>query len=120
VRQRAKNLQELAEKVQFYFAADDALDYDEKALDKFLTAEARARLTGLAEALDRAESWTVDGIETVVRGYCDAAGLKLKHVAQPARVALTGSSVGPGLFETMQVLGRDSTLARFRRVAELG
>jgi len=120
VRQRARNLVELAEKARFYFVRDGELEHDPKAVGKFLDEQARERLRGLAEALEGIESWGVEAIERAVRAFCEAAEIKLKHVAQPARVALTGSKVGPGLFETIEVLGRESTLARIRRAVELG
>jgi glutamyl-tRNA synthetase len=120
VRQRAKHLNELADKARFYFVPDDALEYDPKAVSKFLDASARERLTGLAGALEALENWSRESIEEGIRGFCDAAGIKLKHVAQPSRVALTGSAVGPGLFETIEVLGRGSTLNRLRRAVEIG
>jgi glutamyl-tRNA synthetase len=119
VRQRSRTLVELADKARFYFVPDGELDYDEKAVAKFLTADARERLSGLAEALSRIESWDHQGIEQAVRGFCEAAEIKLKHVAQPARVALTGTAVGPGLFETIEVLGQDSTLSRIKRATGL-
>jgi glutamyl-tRNA synthetase len=120
VRQRAKNLVELAEKARFYFVPDAELGYDAKAVSKFLDGEAKQRLAGLADALAALDGWNREAIEQAVRGYCEAAGIKLKHVAQPARVALTGSGVGPGLFETIEVLGRQSTLNRVRRAVEIG
>ncbi len=50
-----------------------------------------------------------------VKGFCESADIKLKHVAQPSRVALTGEVTGPGLFEMMVVLGRASVLNRLHR-----
>ncbi|MBW2277626.1 MAG: glutamate--tRNA ligase [Deltaproteobacteria bacterium] len=120
VRQRAKNLVELAEKARFYFVPDADLEYDAKAVGKFIDEQARERLNGLAEALESIDGWNREAIEVAVRGFCETAGIKLKHVAQPSRVALTGSAVGPGLFETIEVLGRESTLSRIRRAVEIG
>jgi len=120
VRQRAKTLVELAEKLRFYFVPDAELEYDAQAVGSVLDGQARERLRGLAEALDAIGEWSNESIEGAVRAFCDAAGIKLKHVAQPLRVALTGSTVGPGLFETIDVLGRESTLNRIRRAVDIG
>ena len=115
---RAKTLVELAEKIRFYFAADGAIAYAEDAAAKFLDAAARSRLSDMAAALGAVAAWTEAELEAAVKAFCESKGLKLKDVAQPARVALTGEATGPGLYETMVVLGRESSLARLRRAAE--
>jgi glutamyl-tRNA synthetase len=56
--------------------------------------------------------WTQDEVESALRGVVERTGLKPKHVFQPLRVALTGTTVSPGIFETVALLGRDETLAR--------
>lgn len=114
---RAKTLVELADKMRFYFVPDDALPLNPDAAAKFLDAAGRERLAAMADALAGAGAWDEKGLEAAVKAFCEGAGLKLKDVAQPTRVALTGEAAGPGLFETMVVLGRDSSLARLRRAA---
>jgi glutamyl-tRNA synthetase len=114
---RAKTLVELADKMRFYFAPDDGIVYAADAAAKFLDAAARGRLAAMADALAAVAAWTEAELEETVKAFCDSAGLKLKDVAQPTRVALTGEATGPGLYETMVVLGRDSSLARLRRAA---
>jgi glutamyl-tRNA synthetase len=69
-------------------------------------AQARAALAEMAAP------WTQDEVETALRGVVARTGLKPKHVFQPLRVALTGTTVSPGIFETVALLGRDETLAR--------
>jgi glutamyl/glutaminyl-tRNA synthetase len=56
--------------------------------------------------------WTTESVEETLRGVVERTGLKPKHVFQPLRVALTGTTVSPGIFETVALLGRDETLAR--------
>ncbi len=114
---KARTLVEMAAAVRFYFVADDAVAYDEKSAAKFLKAEDRERLAQLADALEAAAAWSEEALHGTVDAFCESNDLKLKHVAQPCRVALTGSKEGPGLFEMMCVLGRESTLARLRRAA---
>jgi glutamyl-tRNA synthetase len=69
-------------------------------------AQARAALAEMPAP------WTQDEVESALRGVVERTGLKPKHVFQPLRVALTGTTVSPGIFETVALLGRDETLAR--------
>ena len=114
---KAKTLVEMAEAIRFYFMDDNGLEYDAKAADKFLESAAKAHLGALADALEAISDWREPAIHEATNTYCESAGIKLKDVAQPCRVALTGSKTGPGLFEMMDVLGQNSTLARLRRAA---
>jgi glutamyl-tRNA synthetase len=70
-------------------------------------ADAHALLAGIND-------WSVTSIDSAIRAFADARGLKLGKVAQPLRVALTGRTVSPGVFEVMVLIGRDETLARLK------
>ena len=107
---RAKTIQDLAEQAAFYVAARP-LALTPKA-EKLLSEEARARLEALHGALAALPAWDEEGLEGAVRAFAEAESLKLGQVAQPLRAALTGSHVSPGIFEVMQVLGREEALAR--------
>jgi glutamyl-tRNA synthetase len=73
------------------------------------------RILGLAaNALDGVESWDAASIETALKGLCDELGEKPKAVFGPIRVAVTGARVSPGLYESLELLGRDVSLARLR------
>jgi glutamyl-tRNA synthetase len=61
--------------------------------------------------------WSEDNAHEATNQYCESAGIKLKDVAQPCRVALTGSKTGPGLFEMMAVLGQQAAVTRLNRAA---
>jgi glutamyl-tRNA synthetase len=106
---RAKNLNELADNALFY-VRPRPLPIDEKAA-KQLTPEAAQLLAGLRPKLLAAE-WRAEALEVLVRQAAEAAGAKLGGFAQPLRAALAGSTVSPPVFDVMQVLGRDETLAR--------
>jgi glutamyl-tRNA synthetase len=71
------------------------------------------------EALDRTEPWTAAAIETALKELCTELGEKPRTVYAPIRVAITGSRVSPGLYESLELLGRDTSLARLRRGAEV-
>ncbi|MEJ7894139.1 MAG: glutamate--tRNA ligase [Solirubrobacteraceae bacterium] len=64
------------------------------------------------DELDRAQDWSVPGLETALRGAADHAGIKPKQMFQPLRVAIAGSTISPGIFESVTVLGREETLRR--------
>ncbi|MDJ0764545.1 MAG: glutamate--tRNA ligase [Myxococcota bacterium] len=117
-RTKSKTLRELADGICFYFLQDAAVPLDEKAVAKHLTDDAKAHLEALASALEGLEPWSEDSVSDAIKAFCTQRSIKLKHVAQPCRVALTGSETGPGLFEMMAVLGRDATITRLRRAAQ--
>ncbi len=114
LRERAKTLVELAEALRFYVA--DAVVLDPQATAKHLTpalAPALADLTGRFAAL---AVWDAASIESAFKETLAAHGLALGKLAQPVRVAVTGGTVSPGIFEVLDVLGRERTLGRLRAV----
>ncbi len=115
IRPRAKTLIEAADAVDFYFR--DPPEFDEKARTKFLVPERENVLTGLAEALSGVDPWEPEATESCFKTWVEDQGLKMKDAAQPARVALTGRSASPGLFEVMVVLGKERSLERLRKGA---
>ena len=92
------------------------LRLDERAA-RLLDPPARERLAKLATALRDCASWDEAGLEVVVRAQAEASGVKLGEVAQPLRVALTGATASPGIFEVMAVLGREEVLGRLADAA---
>ncbi len=113
VRERAHTFVDAADAMDYYFRAEPVLD--EKAKAKFLVPAAAAHLAGLAATLGAASDWTAKPLEEQVTAWLAASGLTIKDVAQPARVALTGRSASPGLFEVLEVLGREESLARLAK-----
>jgi len=105
---RAKTLAELADIAHFYVASRP-IPIDEKA--KALLAPAKEMLRDLATQLDGI-AWDATALEAAVRSYAEPRGLKLSAAAQPLRAALTGSTASPPIFEVMEVLGRDESIAR--------
>jgi glutamyl-tRNA synthetase len=106
---RAKTLNDLADSALIYVRRPPTLT--SKAA-KQLDDEARARLTRLVARLRALESWDETTLDTTVRELAEAEAVKLGKIAQPIRAALTGTTVSPGIFEVMAVLGRDEVLAR--------
>lgn len=110
LKDRAKNTKELAENAIFY-AISRPLELDEKA-SQILTDEAKQTLTAFRADAAEIDEWTEENIQTAAKAYAETHELKLGKVAQPLRAALTGTTVSPGIFEVMAVLGREESLAR--------
>jgi glutamyl/glutaminyl-tRNA synthetase len=93
---------------------------DPNARERVLgTTDAPAALADVRAALaDLPEPWTDEAVEETLRGVVERTERKPKQVFQPLRVALTGTTVSPGIFETVALLGRDETLARVGHALE--
>ncbi|HYO93584.1 MAG TPA: glutamate--tRNA ligase [Polyangiaceae bacterium] len=117
VRERARTLVDAAQDLAFYFT--EPPEYEEKARLKFLTSGASAHLLALGSALAALEPWSAATLEEAAKRWAEERGLALKDFAQAARVALTGRSASPPLFEVMAVLGRDKSLSRLKLGAKL-
>jgi glutamyl-tRNA synthetase len=76
-------------------------------------------LEAAAEALESADPWQAHELEAALKRLCDDLGQEPRQVLQPIRVAVTGSMVSPGLYESLELLGRDESLARIRRAAQV-
>jgi glutamyl/glutaminyl-tRNA synthetase len=112
-------LREVDEKSAFLFTADDAIEFDAGAVDKVLLKNDRQGLVALKDVRDvlaGAADWSRhDSIEAVVKSFCESKGLGLGKVAQPLRVALSGTAVSPPIFDCLVFLGKEKTLARIDR-----
>jgi len=109
LKQRAKTLVDLAESAVFYLQRPAS---PTPKAAKQLDDTARARLQRLLARLRDLAGWDAATLESAVRDFAEAEDCKLGKIAQPLRAALTGSTVSPGIFEVMTVLGREETLAR--------
>jgi glutamyl/glutaminyl-tRNA synthetase len=85
---------------------------DPKARERWLGDEGRRALGQARAALQSADPFTVEAIEPRLRGVVEGLGVKPRDVYQPIRVAVAGTTVSPGIFETLEVLGRDEALRR--------
>jgi glutamyl-tRNA synthetase len=112
LKERARTLRELAEVGRFYF--ERPTEYEATAAQKLLTAEGGRRLDALIERLQHAPTFSADALEGIYRELTEALGLKLVDLAQLTRLAVTGRTASPPLFEVLPLLGRDETLARLR------
>ena len=109
LKNRSATLLEMAEKAKFYFVD---VAYDEEADKNFLTAEAAALMSQISDRLKGIDIFSLQAIEEIFAAYLDEKKIKLKQIAQSLRVALTGSSISPGIFEIMEVLDKEETIKR--------
>jgi glutamyl-tRNA synthetase len=116
LKERAKTLIELLEGARYLYS-ERPLKLDAKATEA-LASGGRAHLKALAAELHVVPEWTAAAAEGAVRAYAERAGVKLGQAAQPLRAALTGRAVSPGVFDVLEVLGREESLARIEDQAE--
>jgi len=112
LRERAQTLVELVEAGRFYF--ERPREYEVKTAQKLFTAEGAQRLDRLIKKLGELSAFTPDALEALYREQTAALGLKLVDLAQLTRLAVTGKTASPPLFEVLALLGHDEAQARLR------
>jgi len=116
LRTRSKTLVEMADAGAFYFQG--RVSYEPEAAEKFLTLDMKKHLEAIADKLLSYCNYSKNGIESFLREVAEDQGVKLKVVAQPLRVALTGRSVSPGIDDVMITLGKDRVIERLRQAID--
>lgn len=116
-RERNKTLVEMANASLFLFRDFD--QYDEKAAAKFLGPESARILEALHEHLSALHPWTRESLHDLIGATAEALAEKLGAVAQPLRVAVTGTTVSPPIDVTLELLGQSRTLARIEQALNL-
>jgi len=114
--ERSKTLAEMATAATLYLK--DELTFDEAAVKKFLTPAVAPALEKLTARIEASADFSRTALEGTFKRVLEEEGLTMGQLAQPVRVALTGGTASPGLFEVMDLLGRDRTVARLRKGVE--
>jgi glutamyl-tRNA synthetase len=109
-------VREMAVNSAFFFRPPEA--YDEKALRKHVTPEVLALLAETAQHLAQLTDWSAPAIHELINGLALARGVALGKLAQPIRLAVCGGTVSPPIDATLEILGREESLARLRRALE--
>jgi glutamyl-tRNA synthetase len=117
IRERAQTFVQAADLLDPFFR--DPPQMDDKAVKKFLVKEAAPKLQGLHDVLAATDEWTAEVLEARVGRWLAETGLELKDIGQPMRVALTGRTASPSLFEVLALLGRDRSVARLESAARI-
>lgn len=112
LKQRAKNLVELAESAAFYTQHRPIALHDKAK--ELLDKGGRNILRQILPELEACTEWTHDALQALCKAYGEANQLKLGAVAQPLRAALSGKTVSPGVFEVMEILGKEESLGRLK------
>ncbi|MBF0458552.1 MAG: glutamate--tRNA ligase [Nitrospirae bacterium] len=115
LQERSRTIVELANSMRYYIEEDVVID--EKAGKKFLNSETKPYLTAILERLTAIadNDFTAKEIEAVFMGLLAEFGVQLGKIAQPARVALTGNTVSPGIFEVIEIVGKEWTIKRLQK-----
>jgi glutamyl-tRNA synthetase len=113
---RSKTLEDMAAQALFYFS--DAVTYDEKAAKKCLRPVAEEPVRCLMEELAKLERFEEKPLEEAFKAVMEKTGLKLGKIAQPVRVALTGRTASPGIFEIIEIIGREKVMQRLEKALE--
>ncbi len=117
LQERAKTLSELVDAAHYYL--QDDLTFDAAAVDKHLATASPAVLGDLRAALASLTMWDTAAIQGAFERVLETHALKLGKLAQPVRVALTGGTVSPGIYELIDVLGKDRVLRRLDHALEM-
>jgi glutamyl-tRNA synthetase len=118
MQERAKNINEIADAYVSYIDGDLPKEYDAKAEAKNLNAETKPLLTEARALIEAGFDQGAHQLEQSFRALAEARGLGLGKLAQPVRVAVTGTTISPPLFETMALLGKEKTLRRIDAALE--
>jgi glutamyl-tRNA synthetase len=116
IRERATTFVDAADRLDFLFRDPPVMDA--AAASKFLVPMTSPLLHELTEVLSKAAPWLASVLEAAMHEWLTAKGLAMKDVAQAARVALTGRTASPGLFDVMVALGRDRVVRRLETAAD--
>ncbi|MFA5794608.1 MAG: glutamate--tRNA ligase [Candidatus Brocadiia bacterium] len=117
-RERIKVLSEIAVVTEFFFK--DKISYQPEAADKFIRpAESKSVLETVSAELAKFDKLDHELLEKSLRGICESKGVKFQAIAQPIRVALTGSTISPPIFETMELIGLDKVRIRIKEALNI-
>lgn len=115
--ERCKNLSEMC-KLSAYFY-QDSIEYDEKLVSKLINAESLRLLDILSTKLQDLTNWEKDNIQTCINDIVVAEGIGLGKLAQPLRLAVTGSNVSPSIDLTLALLGKEKVINRLSKIAKI-
>lgn len=110
MKERINFLHELFTFSRYFFKDPDTFDAD--GVKKRWTGDAKTRLQAIREQLDGLDHFTHDGLEQLFRTYAETLGVKASELIHPVRLAISGMTLGPGLFELIEVLGKETVLRR--------
>lgn len=114
LREKSKTMVEMAEKSRLFFERE--VVFEEGVKEKFITDDIRGILSEIALRLESVEDFSVTSLESFFKGFVESKNIRFKMIAQPLRVALSGRTVSPGIFEMMEIFGKEESIRRIRTV----
>ena len=121
MRDKAQTMTEVWPLIAFLFAEPRIEDVDGRVWRKVMKPGTRSLLRKAADLIAAADPYDAANLESELRGLIESESVSATKVLQPIRVAITGSNVSPGIFESLVALGRDRALARLdRAIGHLG
>ncbi|MEK7271847.1 MAG: glutamate--tRNA ligase, partial [Nitrospirota bacterium] len=117
LKERSKTLIELANSLRYYIAEE--IEYDEKAKAKFLNEKSRDLLIELKDSLASIPDFSAQELEKIFKEIIEKHNIKLGSLAQPVRVAMTGGTESPGIFEVLEIVGKEKTLRRLEKAVKV-
>jgi len=115
-KERSKTLVEMAESSEFFLKEE--IEYDRKAAEKFLQPDTVEIFQILINRFDQSQTFNQQTIEGVFKEVSSEKDMKLGKIAQPVRVSLTGSTVSPGIYEVVEILGKKKVIDRLKKAVE--
>ncbi len=112
LKERSKKIVDMVESATYFFIAP--VQYEEKAVRKYFVPDAIKILADLCELLSKAESFEHAALEALYKNYGDSLGIAFGVLIHPTRLAVSGVSFGPGLFELLEVLGKEQVCSRLQ------
>ena len=109
---RSKTLVDMAKAAEFYYLNE--IEFEEKAADQFLNSDILDMLQKAAGYIEDIKEYNQNELENIFKQIMEETGLKFGKIAQPIRVALTGTTTSPGIFEMLLALGREKTINRIK------
>jgi glutamyl-tRNA synthetase len=120
INEGARTLAQIEEKCRFAFVADEAIEYDPEAVKKVLRKEGAIDiLKTIAQRLQMLETFTAESLEAMLRQLAEEKQAGLGKIAQPLRVAITGTTISPPIFDAVNLLGLERTIKRIERAVQL-
>jgi len=114
IQPRCTTIDEAVKKMSFYF--DTKIEIDKNLAEKYLSQEKKQILMQFLKFISSENFTSVSEIEAIMQKFLEKENKKLKEIAQPIRVALSGTTEGPGLFEMMELLGKEKIIQRLNQV----
>ena len=116
-REKLSTLNDIVAQTDFFF--EEPTEYEAKAVKKqWQQEDSLVRMAAIQEAIDGMDDWTEAAIKRMIEGLVESSGLGMGKYVHPMRLALTGKSVGPGLFELAELLGKDASQKRMANAAD--